>query len=106
MDEFNYHSIRDKKARAGRILNAPIVRILLVLLVILSIGGFAYLIFFAKNALGWLGFIPAVISTQLLLWSKGDLYRIPLGKGDDINDILSANVMNALGKHPTQHEFV
>lgn len=106
MDEFRYNSIRAKKARAGRILNAPIVRALLVLLVILSIGGFAYLIFFAKNALGWLGFIPAVISTQLLLWSKGDLYRIPLGKGDDINDILSANVMNALGKHPTPHEFV
>ncbi|MBR3163825.1 ATP-dependent Clp protease ATP-binding subunit [Candidatus Saccharibacteria bacterium] len=31
---------------------------------------------------------------------------MPLGKGDDINDILSANVMNALGKNPTPLNFI
>ena len=106
MDEFRYNSVRAKKARAGRVLNAPITRVLLILLVILGIGGFVYLVFFAKNAIGWLGLIPAIISLQLLLWSKSDLYRVPLGKGDDINDILSANVMNALGKNPTPLSFV
>ena len=106
MDEFNYNSIRAKKARAGRILNAPITRTLLTLLIILGIGAFVYFVFFAKNAVGWLGFIPAIISLQLLLWSKSDLYRIPLGKGDSINDILSANVMNALGKDSSPLGFV
>ena len=106
MDEFRYNSVRAKKARAGRVLNASITRVLLILLVILGIGGFVYLVFFAKNAVGWLGFIPAIISLQLLLWSKSDLYRVPLGKGDDINDILSANVMNALGKNPTPLSFI
>ncbi len=106
MDEFRYNSVRAKKARAGRVLNASITRVLLILLVILGIGGFVYLVFFAKNAIGWLGFIPAIISLQLLLWSKSGLYRVPLGKGDDINDILSANVMNALGKNPTPLSFV
>ena len=106
MDEFRYNSVRAKKARAGRVLNAPITRVLLILLVILGIGGFVYLVFFAKNAIGWLGLIPAIISLQLLLWSKSDLYRVPLGKGDDINDILSANVMNALGKNPTPLSFI
>lgn len=106
MDEFRYNSVRAKKARAGRVLNASITRVLLILLVILGIGGFVYLVFFAKNAIGWLGLIPAIISLQLLLWSKSDLYRVPLGKGDDINDILSANVMNALGKSPTPLSFI
>ena len=106
MNEFNYNSIRAKKARAGRILNAPITRVLLVLLIILGIGGFGYLVFYAKNALGWLGFIPAVISVQLLLWSKSDLKRVPLGKGDSVNDILSANVLRILGKNPTPEAFV
>ena len=106
MDEFRYNSVRAKKARAGRVLNASITRVLLILLVILGIGGFVYLVFFAKNAIGWLGLIPAIISLQLLLWSKSDLYRVPLGKGDDINDILSANVMNALGKNPTPLSFI
>ena len=47
-----------------------------------------------------------MICVALLLWSKSDLYRVPLGKGDDINDILSANVINALDKNPTPAEFV
>ena len=106
MNDFKYNSIRAKKARAGKILNAPITRVLLALLIILSLGGFGYLMFFEKNALGWLCFIPAILSFQLLLWSKSDLKRVPLGKTDDINDILSANVMNALGKNPTPHIFV
>ena len=106
MDEFKYYSIRAKKARAGKILNAPIVRVLLILLVILGIGGFCYLMFVEKNALGWLGFIPAIISLQLLLWSKSDLKRIPLGKSGDITDILSANVLRVLDKNPTPEKFV
>lgn len=106
MNKFKYNSIRAKKARAGRVLNAPVTRVFLILLVFLGIGGFAYLLFFTKNAAGWLGFIPAILGSQLLLWGKSDLYRVPLGKGDDINDILSANVMNALGKNPTPRGFV
>ena len=106
MDEFRYYSIRAQKARAGRILNAPAVRVLLVLLIVLGLGGFGYLVFFAKNSVGWLGLTIVILATQLLIWSKGELYRVPLGKGDDINDILSANVICALDRHPTPYEFV
>lgn len=106
MNEFNYNCIRAKKARAGRILNAPLVRVLLVLVLILSLGAFGYLVFYAKDATGWLGFIPAIISVQLLLWSRSDLKRVPLGKTNDINDILSANVLRALDKNPTPEKFV
>ena len=106
MDEFRYNSIRAKKARLGRVLNNPIVRFTLWLLLILGIGGFVYLMFFIKRAEAWLCLPVAMLSVAILLWSKSDLYRVPLGKGNSINDILSANVMNALGRTPTPRKFV
>lgn len=106
MDEFRYNSIRAKKARLGKILNNPAMRFTMWLLLILGIGGFVYLMFFAKRAESWLCLPVTMLSVALLLWSKSDLYRVPLGKGDDINDILSANVMNALSRAPTPQKFV
>ncbi len=106
MDTFKYYSIRAKKARLGKIFGLPIVRLLLGFLILAGIGGFAYLVFFDKKAVGWLGLTVAILSLDLLLWSKSDLCRIPLGKTDDINDILSANVIAALGKDPTPAQFI
>ena len=106
MNEFKYNSARAKKARAGRFLNHPATRCAMWLLFILGVGGFGYLMFFAKRSEAWLCLPVAMICVALLLWSKSDLYRVPLGKGDDINDILSANVINALDKNPTSAEFV
>lgn len=106
MDEFNYHSIRAKKARLGKVLNHPLARFLMWLFFVLSVISFAYLMFIAKRAEAWLCLPVSMLSLAILLWSKSDLFRIPLGKGNSINDILSANVMNALGKNPTPNKFV
>ena len=105
MDNFNYHSLRARKARLGKVLNVPAVRFFLWLFVILGALAFFYLIFFEKNPAGWLTLVVSVFSLQLLLWSKAGLFRVPLGKTEDINDILSANVMLALGKNPTPLGF-
>jgi len=106
MNKFRYYSIRAQKARLGKILNAPFMRVILVLIAVIGVGGFGYLLFVAKQAVGWLGLTIAIPSVAVLLWSKSDLYRIPLGKTDDINDILSANVMAALGRNPSPAQFV
>ncbi|MBR5389087.1 ATP-dependent Clp protease ATP-binding subunit [Candidatus Saccharibacteria bacterium] len=106
MDEYKYYSLRARKARLGKILKAPVVHILLILFVILGIGGFAYLVFFAKNPVGWLGITLSIISTVLLLWEKNELHRVPIGKTENINDILSANVICALGRNPTPMQFI
>lgn len=106
MNEFDYHSVRAKKARAGKVLNHPVVRCTMWLLLILGISGFVYLMFFVKRAEAWLCLPVSMVSLAILLWSKSDLFRVPLGKGNSINDVLSANVMNALGKNPTPTGFV
>ncbi len=105
MSEFRYNSIRAKKARLGKVLNNSGVRFSLWLLFFLGIGGFGYLIFLEKNPVGWLCTIVSMISVAVLLWSKSDLFRVPIGKGGDINDLLSANVMNALGRNPNPLQF-
>lgn len=106
MDEFNYHSVRAKKARLGKVLNHPLARFLMWLFFVLGVIGFAYLMFITKRAEAWLCLPVSMLSLAILLWSKSDLFRIPLGKGNSINDILSANVINALGKNPTPNKFV
>ena len=106
MDEFKYYSIRAKKARAGKILGNPIARFMVWALMIVGLCGFIYLMFVAKRASAWLGLPISILSVAILRWSKSDLIRVPIGKGDDINDILSANVMNALGRHPSPTGFV
>ena len=101
MDTYKYNSIRAKKSRLGKILKAPAVHFLLVALAIVGIAGFGYLVFVAKDPAGWLGITLFIICTVLILWEKNDLHRVPIGKTDDINDILSANVICALGRNPT-----
>ncbi|MBR3131720.1 ATP-dependent Clp protease ATP-binding subunit [Candidatus Saccharibacteria bacterium] len=106
MDEYRYNSVRAKKSRLGRLLKPRAIRVLLVVLAVLGIGGFGLLIFYFKNAAGWLGITLAIICIVLLLWEKNDLHRVPIGKTEDINDILSANVICALGKNPTPAKFM
>ncbi|MBR3319312.1 ATP-dependent Clp protease ATP-binding subunit [Candidatus Saccharibacteria bacterium] len=106
MDTYKYNSIRAKKSRLGKILKAPAVHFLLVALAIVGIAGFGYLVFVAKDPAGWLGITLFIICTVLILWEKNDLHRVPIGKTDDINDILSANVICALGRNPTPLKFI
>lgn len=106
MDEYRYNSVRAKKSRLGKILKAPFVHAMLILFVIAGIGGFGYFVFIAKDPIGWLGITLSIVSAALVMWERQDLHRVPIGKTDDINDILSANVICALGKNPTPLKFI
>ncbi len=105
MDIFNYHSIRAKKARVGKILNNFGTRAVSIFVGLSFFAGFIYFVFLDKNPVGWLLAAGAILILQILLWSKSDLDRVPLGKTENINDILSANVMVSLTKNPTPLEF-
>ena len=104
MNEFKYGSLRAKYARLGHKLNkAPIFALL-------WLGIFAPIIFAVmflvqKNPLGWLLFVPTVICVIALVVIKLLLVKVPLGKTDDINDILSSNVLSIMDKNPTPKEL-
>ncbi|MDO4978907.1 MAG: AAA family ATPase [Candidatus Saccharibacteria bacterium] len=68
---------------------------LIIVIALLAIVGVC-LLTFAHTAFGWLpiAFVPWIL--MLVLWMHNELKHIPLGKTDDINDILSGDVMTIL----------
>lgn len=125
MDEYRYFSIRARKARLGRVFKHPLFRFFSALLIFLGLLAGPYFIFLAgekvdvnveifsfsldfpleKSSAGWLFLAGAALLFMLKKWAKSDLRHIPVGRTEDINDILSANVMKALGRAPTPVSF-
>ena len=104
MNEFKYGSLRAKYARLGHSLNkAPIFMLLWLGIFVPIVFGIMLLI--QKNTLGWLLFIVTIISIMALTIIKLLLVKVPLGKTDDINDILSSNSLSIMDKNPTPKEL-
>lgn len=106
MDQFNYYSLRAREARAAKILQLAIVKVLLGLLIASSIAGAVYLLFFSHNSLGWLLLALAIIFTMVFLWNIGEIAHVPAGKTDNINDLLSSHVLRHLDRSPTPQGIV
>ena len=99
-NKFNYASTRAKYARLGHALNTPVIFIFLWILIIMSfVVGVMLLI--QNNQLGWLLFVPTTISIMLLIVIKMLLIKVPLGKTNNINDILSSNTLSLMDNNPT-----
>lgn len=104
MNVFKYGSLRAQYARLGHRLNkAPLFALLWLGIIAPIIFGVILLI--QKNPLGWLLFIISVVSIIALVVIKLLLVKVPLGKTDDINDILSSNVLSIMDKNPTPKEL-
>ncbi len=101
MDNFNYNSMRAKEARAGKFLNNILTRAVLWLLALGGFGGAIYLLSFRHSSLGWLALAAALFASMLLAWIRNEIVKVPMGKTQDINDILSANVLRILDRNPT-----
>ena len=100
MNNYNYHSLRARKARLGGKLNNSAIKLLLtVAMIALAVAGVWAIL--QQLAIGWLLIGLASWVMMLLIWAKGELSRLPIGKTDDINDILSANCLRLLGPNPT-----
>ncbi len=103
-NSFDYHCLRARKARLGKLLNSPALQILMILLIVGLFGGGGYLLF-AKNSLAWIliGFACGTLS--VLAWSKMELKKVPIGKTEDLNDILSHNLLTLLDTVPTPRKI-
>ena len=100
MDTFNYNSKRAKEARLGKVFESKPLVLLIWLLVAIS-GGFGIYLLFIKNSAGWLLIALAVILMMLLTFVKHELSVVPVGKTDDVNDLLSREVLKNLPKNVT-----
>lgn len=104
MNEFNYKSKRAKYARLGHALNKPAVYFILYVLMIVSVAFGGYLLYI-HNSLGWALFAVTVYVFIALVIIKMLLVKVPLGKTDNISDILSSNAIAIMGKNPTPSEI-
>ncbi|MBQ6510361.1 ATP-dependent Clp protease ATP-binding subunit [Candidatus Saccharibacteria bacterium] len=103
--EYHYHSVRAKEARLARALTNRFVRVLIGLIGFGLIGlGAAFIIF--KDPVAWVCLGCAIIPFMVLFWIKNELTRIPIGKHETINDVLSGNSLSLLGAHPTPQSLV
>lgn len=97
---FNYNSSRAKKARLGKVVNHPATKFALVLAAITALAASGYLLFI-HNYRGWPLLAAAILAIELLIWNHYELRQPPIGKTDDLNDVLSGDCLAGLPKNPT-----
>lgn len=106
MNEFNYNSARAREARFGRLFRPAPVKLLLILIIIGSGLGCAYLLFLKHNSLGWLCLALMIAVLMFYIWLANEAIPVPLGKSENINDLLSVNVLRVMSKRPTPQNLV
>jgi ATP-dependent Clp protease ATP-binding subunit ClpC len=100
MNEFKYNSLRAKYARLGHVLDSNVFVTFLWLGIFAPIA-FGSIMLFYGSSFGWLMFIISIVCIISLTIIKLLLTKVPVGKTDDINDILSANALAIMDKNPT-----
>lgn len=103
---FDYNSLRAREARAAKVLQLGAVKFLLGLGIVLSAVGAIYLLFFQHNPLGWLVAALAIFLVMIFVWNTCEIARVPAGSTENINDLLSANVLRTLDRQPTPQSIV
>lgn len=94
MDKFNYNNVRAREARAAKALSNIATKIVLWLVALGAGAGFVYLTFWAHNPLGWLLLGLAILLVMTLIWVKYEVEPLPPRKGEDINNLLSREVLS------------
>ncbi|MBR3323680.1 ATP-dependent Clp protease ATP-binding subunit [Candidatus Saccharibacteria bacterium] len=97
---YNYSSPRAKSARASKILNTAPIKFLLIFCAIALLCLGIYLLI-VKSSLGWLVASFSTLPFILFIYTVHYLSKVPVGKGNNINDLLSTNCLIYLGKDPT-----
>lgn len=101
MGNFNYYSLRAREARLGKVLGKSSLMVVLTFIMFLLIALGVFALAYLKNSLGWGCFSIAILIMMLLYWTKKELVLVPVGKSNDINDVLSNDVLAALPKNPS-----
>jgi len=100
LDSFDYNSPRAKIARLGKIFSNTATKIFLALAIIIlaTLGGY---LLCTGVAACWLLFALVFVAIIFLILSCTIFTRVPDGKSENINDVLSTNVLRILPKNPT-----
>lgn len=96
MNNFDPKNSRTERARLRRVLEK--FNAFFGIGLALGFVSWFYLVLFAHNAFGWLFLGVAAILLMLVVWVDRGLKHIPLGKTDNINDLLSGDTMLVLMK--------
>ncbi len=104
-NQFNYNCLRAQEARLGRVLGGKFTTALLVLACLGLMGGGAALLIAERLAWAWLLIGGGIIVLMLLFWLKFELLRPALGNPNDINNILSRNVLVLMKRKPSTRQL-
>lgn len=106
MKAFDYNHPRTQKARLGRSLNRPGVKMVLAFLVILNLALALLFFFVLRSSWCWtfLGF--AILFVLPPYWIKNALVELPREKDDSIVNFISRNVLMRIPKDATATDFI
>ena len=104
MKKYSSFSRRSAEARADKILNSTPVKFLLVLL-ILALFGFGGYELYLRNSLGFILIGCAFLPIAIMVWARYELKFVPIGRGNNINDVLSNECLARLGNAPVPIEL-
>ena len=103
INSFKYTSPRAEKSRIGMMLTRNRLRLLVLCVVVLIIGG--GLAVTAGSSIGWVLIGLSAIPAMTIEWARGELDNLkPEDKDDSIDDILSGDVLGLLLRSPTPYE--
>lgn len=100
---FNYHSARAYKARLGVKLRGAWRQLLPLIAVLFFVGGAGLLAI--GMSLGWLILGLSALPIMVLLWIRHDLLHIPTGSGQQLDDLLSGDILGQLPQAPTPRDI-
>ncbi|MCQ2568751.1 MAG: AAA family ATPase [Candidatus Saccharibacteria bacterium] len=102
---YNYNSLRAKEARLGKVFEHWFIRTLMKITVVALLAAAVYLRFALHTSLWWLLLGLAVLLAMFLAWHKYELLRPATGKADDINNILSRDLLIAMSRKPNSRKL-
>ncbi len=100
----HHNSIRAREARLGKIIGKKSVFLLCLLL---ALAGYTCGVIFIiiKSPLCWLCFSSAILLSMILFWTKQELIPVPTQDNNDINSLLSNDVLAYLPKNPSSTDI-
>ncbi len=105
-DDFNYGSLRAKKARFARKLTNPIAKMampIIAAILVCAAGG----LLATSNTAGWFLVFLATPFIMLSAWTAGELQRIPpIVRATTVDGLLDSQILGALPENYTPHHLV
>ena len=105
MNEFHYNSQRAQESRVGKVFEPIAIRALTIITAIVLVALGAYLMFMLHSAIAWICWGLAIAIFVIFVYIKYELLKPPLGPSDDINDLLSRDLLTLFSRTPTPSEI-